>query len=155
MKLVKLLAVAVVTLGVAGGAVVPATASTTTVPKALRGTYYTYQGHHKWVSLKVAAHKVTLHYPGSKSEVLTPNAKNKAKRLSYKKKGKYFTFNSKITFAEQSSFPKDGMKLTSRKIGKKHYQVIRGYSNRYQYDFIKGKKVNNAYNHLVKGAYLS
>lgn len=145
MKLMKLLAVSVVSLGVMGATVVPAFASTKTAPKSIRGNFYAYQGHHKWAKLSISAHKASLKYPGGKASKLTLKAKNKVKRFSYKKEGNVFVLNSKNPVAAYSAFPEGGMKLTSRKIGKKHYKVIRGYQMGTQTDFIKGKKIAHFY----------
>jgi len=145
LKLMKLLAVSAVSLGVVGATVVPAAASATTTPKSIRGNFYSYQGHHKWTKLSISAHKASIKYPGYSAFKLTPKAKSKAHRLSYKKYGSAFVLNSKISVAADSPFPEGGMKLTSRKIGKKHYKVIRGYQMGSQTDYIKGKKIAHFY----------
>ncbi|KRN02978.1 hypothetical protein FD13_GL001294 [Levilactobacillus senmaizukei DSM 21775 = NBRC 103853] len=145
----KLLAVSAISLGVMGATVVPASASATTMPKSIRGNFYAYQGHHKWTKLSISAHKASIKYPGEKIFKLTPKAKNKAHRLSYKKSNGFFTLNSKNKNAASSLFPEGDMKLASRKIGKKHYKVIRGYQGGYRFDFIKGKKVAHYYSHIA------
>ena len=147
MKLVKLLAVATVSLGVVGASVVPASASATTVPKKLRGTYYAYQGYNSWDKLKISKHSAYIKIGSDKAFKLTTKAKSKAHRLSYKnfKSMNRFYLNSKIKVLADSPFPAGGMQLASRKIGKKHYKVIRGYQSATKWDFIKGKKVKHIY----------
>lgn len=144
MKLLKTASLLLLTLSMVGMSAVPASASTT-VPKKLRGNYYSYQGSHHWAHLSISKHKASMKYPGSKTFHLTPKAKRSAHRLSYKASGKYFMLNSKIKVLADSPFPEGGMKLTSRKIHHKRYKVIRGYQNGYRFDFIKGKKIAHTY----------
>ncbi|KRN02980.1 hypothetical protein FD13_GL001296 [Levilactobacillus senmaizukei DSM 21775 = NBRC 103853] len=134
MKWIKWLTVAVVTLGVAGGAIVPANASSTTVPKSIRGTYYSYG--HLDAKMKISAHKVTLKLKGTKPFVLTSKAKHQAKRIRYKKVGKYFKL------AKGSYFPSDKLRLVKVTVDGEKYHVLRNYTGKYEWDYIKGTKLN-------------
>jgi len=154
LKIFKTLMLFTLSLGLVGGSLpgVTASAKGTTIPKKLRGSYYSYQGKHQWSHLKIAKHKASLKYPGEKTFYLTPKAKNKAKRLSYATFGSYFSLNSKIKSEADSPFPELGMRLTSRKIKNRHYKVIRGYQAGHWFDFIKGgQKITHYYSGLANG----
>lgn len=124
-----------------------------TTPTAIRGTFYSYAGGHKWTVLKITKHTASLSGSGFKKAFkITSSSKSQAHKLAYKYIGKqegrkYFTLQAKLQLSAASAFPEGGMALTKRKICKHTYKVIRGYQGGSGFDYIKGHKVAKDYTH--------
>ncbi|MFC6275109.1 hypothetical protein ACFQET_06215 [Levilactobacillus tangyuanensis] len=134
MQILRMVTVAGVALSLIGGTGVTAAASSTTVPKSIRGTYYSYG--HLDAKMIISAHKVTLKLKGTKPFVLTSKAKHPAKRIRYKKTGKYFKL------AKGKYFPSDKLRLVKVTVDGKKYQALRNYTGKYEWNYIKGTKLS-------------
>jgi len=149
MLVTKMITAVAVSLGLAGGVVMTQATqaqAATTAPKALRGTYYNYQGHHQWAKLVIGTHQASLKNSFEhRTFRLTTRAKSLAHRFVYQKTDGYFTLNAKLRVMADSPFPEGGMRLTTRRIKGKTYRVIRGYQSGYHYDYIKGHRFAHSY----------
>lgn len=137
-----------------------AQAASTTVPQKFRGTFYQYAGHKKWDKLVIKRHSAQLSGPdySKRAFKLTPNAKSKAHKLSFKSEGKaehqtFFRLDSKLEDSSRSVFPGNGLSLATRKIKGKRYKVVRGFQGGYWFDFIKGHKLTHRYSGIANGKY--
>lgn len=124
-----------------------------TTPTAIRGTFYRYAGSHQWDKLQITRHTAMISGRDyGKGFKITSTSKSSSHRLAYEYASthqgrKYFLLQAKLKESVASMFPKDGMSLTKRKIGKHTYKVIRGYQGGYGFDFIKGHKASKDYTH--------
>lgn len=128
-------------------------------PKAIQGTFYRYSGNKKWTKLSISTHRVSYTDPTVKNTlVLTPNARNAARKLAYQSFGKshgrnYFTLYAKLSDSARSSLPENGFSLTVRKVQGKKVKVIRGYQGGYWFDYLKGIKLTHDYVGIANGKY--
>ncbi len=150
MKKVVLTAVTALSFaGLFGISSINAQASSTT-PRAIRGTFYSYAGHNSWNRLTIKAHSAKLSGPGygKNGDLISPSG-HQGHHLNYKGYNKshgvrFFTLQNDLKYSAESAFPEDGMGLTYRNINGKRYKVIRAYQMG-SWDFIKGHKFHNAF----------
>ncbi|TGD20440.1 hypothetical protein [Levilactobacillus suantsaiihabitans] len=134
-------------------------AASTTVPHKFRGTFYQYEGHKKWDKLVIKSHSARLSGPGyTKAFKLTPKAKSKVHKLSFKIDGKaqrqiFFRLDSQLKDSSKSALPTNGLSLATRKIKGKKVKVVRGFQGGYWFDFVKGHKIAHRYAGMTNGKY--
>lgn len=86
----------------------------TTIPKRIRGTYYTYNGKNRWKKVRVTAHAVRS-YSNGKHFYITPGQHHKSQRLAFaylNHSHSVFTFQAKAYYSYQVAFAEEGMRMS-------------------------------------------